>query len=211
MSDFNRNLIDDLRAHQRPGLERAVRRPPGGHPHDHRREDRPAARDPARLLARRRPDRSSSPPRAARRPTGLVPQHRGQPARDGRDRRRALRRHGAHVVRPDRAPAPVRPARRDPPELPGLRAQDRSRVIPVIVLEREARQRLPDATLRGWQMTRSSIRRPTADELADIALDARRQPGGLGRGRRTLRGLVRRSRRADPVGRDQPVRGRDAS
>ena len=43
------------------------------------------------------------------------------------------------------------------------------------------------------------VRPATPAERADVRGDARRQPGGLGRGRRALRGLARRGRRADPV------------
>ena len=38
--------------------------------------------------------------------------------------------------------------------------------------------------------------------------DARRDPGRMGRGRRAVRGLARRSHRADPLRRDEPVRCR---
>ena len=85
-----------------------------------------------------------------------------------------------------------------------------TREIPVIVLQPRGGigRRLTLRSADGRRPGAGPAGRPPA-ELADVAGDARRQPGGLGRGGRALRGLVRRGRRADPVRRDQPVRRRD--
>ena len=53
----------------------------------------------------------------------------------------------------------------------------------------------------------TSGQRPPPSETTS-AVDAPLEPGGLGRGRRTVRGLVRRGGRADPGRRFQPVPGR---
>ena len=57
MSDYNKTLIDDLRAHGGHATDEQLGRSPVAHPDDHRREDRRAPRDPPRLHHRRRPAR----------------------------------------------------------------------------------------------------------------------------------------------------------
>ena len=120
MSDFNSNLIADLRAND-------------GTPPTDRSSDRPMVilttvgaqvgrdpRDPPRLLARWRPDRHHRlDGRGAESPV-LVSQPRRPAARHRRDRWRTFTAI-AHGRRWRRTPPPLRPARRDQSQLPRVR------------------------------------------------------------------------------------------
>ena len=208
MSDYNKTLIDDLRAH-------------GGHassghwvgrqaadPDDDRREDRASPerrRSPIRATAIAS---SSSPRRAAPRPT------RPGTTTSSRTRRSRSRSTASASRRPRRIPDETERRRLYDQHAalhPSFREYEArtERVIPVIVLQTQGGvgRRLTLGSVDGGR----SIPGPAGDgrRAGRRRRHACRQPGGLGRGRRTIRGLVRRSRRADPVRRDQPVRCRD--
>ena len=118
-------------------------------------------------------------------PSVLVPQHRREPAGHDRGGRRQVR-----GQRPDhrgrRAPSPLRPARRAPRQLHRVRGEDRRSGDPG---DRPAAR---GGIGRGLTLRSADGRRRGAGPAADRGRarrrpdDARRQPRGLGRGRRAL-------------------------
>ena len=155
MSDFNSNLIEQIRAG-------------GGHLNDGPfagrqvliltttgAKSRRDARGSPRLQPGWRRHRDHRLDGRGAKPSVLVPQHRRQPAGHDRGGRRQVR-GGRPDRRGRRAPSPVRPARRAPRQLHRVRGEDGRSGHPGHRPAGAWRQRPPpDATLRGWQTTRS--------------------------------------------------------
>ena len=211
MSDFNQALIDQIRANGGQvtegyfvGRQVLILTTTGAKTGERRESPLAYTRDGDQLVDRRlqgrRPD-----------PSGLVPQRRGQPAGDSRGRRRDVRGHALGRRRDERRRLYDQHAdlHAELQRLRGPRRRVSSRSSSSSA--EGGRRPRPDATLRGWLTTRSwsGPRRPRSSPTSGG--DARGQPRRLGRGRRAIRGLVRRGRRAHPVRRDEPVRRRDAS